>query len=112
MRTIKHALLVILLAGAVAGCQVDDKPAASSMKPTPPDVKKMVAEFSICKTATFVERTPLEGNRALLLFLDNGFLTVVNLKKFEQELAASGWKPKGKRPQTSKNYPSHVEKPC
>jgi hypothetical protein len=103
------ALFVILLACAVAGCQIDDKPAASSVKPTPPDVKEMVAAFSICNTATFVERKPLEGNRELLLFLDNGFLTVDNLKTFEKELATSGWKSKGKHPQASKKYPSQQE---
>jgi len=105
----KNILFAILLTCAVAGCRTDDTPAASSVKPTPPDVKKMVGGFSICKTATFMERKPLEGNRELLLFLDNGFLTVDNLKKFEQELSAAGWKPKGKRPQTNKNYPSQQE---
>ena len=105
----RSMLLTVLLTCAITGCRTDDKPSVSSVKPTPPDVKKMVSELSICKTATFVERKPLEGNRELLLFLDNGFLTVDNLKKFEQELVAAGWKLKGKRPQTSKKYPSQQE---
>ena len=105
----RHTLLGILLACATAGCQIHDKPATSSVKPTPPDVKSMVAEFSICKTATFVERKPLESNRELLLFLDNGFVTVDNLEKFERELRDSGWKSQGMRPLTSKEYPAQQE---
>ncbi len=105
----RHTVLVLISLAFLVGCQPDDKHAASPAKPTPPDVKELVAEFTICKTAKFVERKPLKDNRELLLFLADGSVSVDLLKEFEQALVASGWKSKGKRPQTNKKYPSQQE---
>jgi len=69
----------------------------------------MVAEFSLCRTARFLERKPLDGDRELLLFLDDGSMSVDKIKTFEKELISSGWQTKGKRPQTNKKYPSQQE---
>lgn len=93
---------------ALVGCQ-EEKSRTAAPRPTPPDVQSRVAKFSICSNATFMERKALDGQRERLLFLDNGSVSVENIRRFENELAAGGWKSKGTRPVASDKYPAQNE---
>ena len=108
MRT--HGVLVLALYCLIlAGCQAKKvERASSSTRVTPPDVLARVAEFSLCRNARFVERKSLDGGRELLVFL-GGEVTVDMIKKFRQELTASGWRSTGTRPCLLRKYPAQQE---
>ena len=105
----RNSILLVMLVCVMVGCRSEKSRVASPAKAMPPNVKKGVAEFSICNAAHFLERKPLDGNRELLLFLADGLMSTDTLKGFEKELITSGWKSKGKRPVTSTKYPAQQQ---
>ena len=108
MRT--HGVFFVALSCLIlVGCHAKKVQRASSpVRATPPDVLARVAEFSLCKNATFVERKSLDGGRELLVF-EGGAISVDMIKKFQQELTASGWRSIGTRPFLLRKYPAQQE---